>query len=115
MKISDKEEDMDKVRKIKLLKINSSDKVPDVKNYVMDDVVKLIKKKEVITVDSISFAKRMKENEAKNKPKPKICRVGLSIIKASDKDCKRNEFKCNQCDFETYSEGKLILHENNNH
>ena len=52
MKISDKEEDMDKVRKIKLLKINSSDKVPDVKNYVMDDVVKLIKKKEVITVDS---------------------------------------------------------------
>ena len=102
---------------IELLKIKSSDKIIDVKNDDMDDAVKLTKKKDVITVDSMSFAKILKENEAKNKTKSKICRerVGLSIFETSGKDCKRNQLKFNQCDFETYSEGQLILHENNNH
>ena len=102
---------------IEVLKIDSNDKITDVKNYAMDDAVKLIKKKNVITVDSMSFSKIIKENEAKNNIKTKICRekVGLSIIEASEKDCKSNEVKCNQCDFETNSEGKLILHEINNH
>ena len=102
---------------IELLKIKSSDKIIDVKNDDMDDAVKLTKKKDVITVDSMSFAKILKDNEARNKIKSTICRerVGLSIIEMSEKDCKRNQLKCNQCDFETYSEGKLILHENNNH
>ena len=54
-------------QKLKFLKINSSDKIAVAKNNALDNAVEQIKKKDVITVDSMSFAKIIKENEAKTK------------------------------------------------